>query len=323
MSTFLDKVAAFGTNSNWLSPYQFLKNSTATKLAFPQDDYWYSDVRDNFYVEFKLDKVFPICPPESWKELLPKFIASGGEVEQGYTTYLTNNSLSLQKLYKPFKNRKYDVVYRANKTPNFPNRFGYIKGHIGDIFKNKAPKNSLNLNISTNPNKFIYGKKWFHFLADSQCVLGSNSGSSVKIRNFAVAKKIENFRRRYPLKKWDEVQSETIPIEDQDKQYTCLSPRNIEAAMLGVVQILTPGPYGNLLESGQDYILLEEDGSNIDDVMEILKNKKQCKEIANNCREKILSYSDLYAKNMIDKCLSYCEQKKKVFWNLINLINFF
>ena len=124
-------------------------------------------------------------------------------------------------------------------------------------------------------------------------------------------KKIEKFRRQDPLKKWDEVQSETIPIEDQDKQYTCLSPRNIEAAMLGVVQILTPGPYGNLLESGQDYILLEEDGSNIDDVMEILKNKNQCREIANNCREKILSYSDLYAKNMIDKCLSYCEQKKE------------
>ncbi|MDC1135644.1 hypothetical protein OAT45_02950 [Alphaproteobacteria bacterium] len=309
-STFLDQVAAFGLHSKWLSQFQFLKNSTATKLAFPQDDYWYSDVRDAFYVEFQLSKVFPVCPPETWNELLPKYISSGGVVEQGYTSYLTNKSLALQKLSKPFENRKYDVVYRANKSPNFPNKYGFIKGHIGEVFENNLTNNFLKLNISTDPKKFIYGKKWFYFLGDSWCVLGSNSGSSVKIRNSDIAYKITQFRQQNPKKRWDEVQFETIPIEDQNKQYTALSPRNIEAAMLGVVQILTPGPYGNLLKSGQDYILLEEDGSNVNDVVKQIKDIDKCTQIVSNCRKKVLSHSDLYAENMINKCLNFCKQKK-------------
>ena len=72
MSTFMDFVASHGCKNNWINQYKFLKRAGCPKIVFAQDDYWFS-IRDEFYTEFKIDKLYSVCPERDWPELFPNF----------------------------------------------------------------------------------------------------------------------------------------------------------------------------------------------------------------------------------------------------------
>ncbi len=312
MSTFMDKVTSYGLDSKWIKQFKFLKNSAAIKIVFSQDDYNFSEIRDNFYTKYNINKVLPVVSEKFWKELIPSFIAKGGEVEQGFTTYITPKIISLLKYRKDFLKRKYDVVYRAKKNPSTPNYFGYIKGIIGDQFIEKSKNYNLKLNISTNPKKLIRGDKWYRFLSESKSILGSNSGSSVRLKNKQDLIQINKFKENNPDANFFKIYKDAIKVEDRDKEYTCLSPRNIEAGIIGTLQILVKGKYSGILKPYDDYIPLEENCKNIDQIINILKDEESCKKIIENCSNKLLNEKSLDYLNLIQKNLEYIRTKKVI-----------
>lgn len=300
MSTFMDWVAREGLQSEWLAQYRFLLDGEAMTVAFPQDDYWYCEVRDAFYTEWKVDLVFPVCPPESWPELLPRYLATGRPARQGYTTYVTDYTRELARRAQPWASRPRDVVYRATKHPKVPNRFGIVKGQIGERFVEKLPPgHGLRLDISTQPRDLIRGDAWYDFVGGARAILGSNSGSSIRLRNHAVLDHVERYRAEYPAVPLDRVEREALPPEDRDKAYTAISPRNLEAAALGTVQILVPGPYSGLLTAGEHYLPLEEDSRNAADVLTALGDADACAAMAARTRTQLLEAPALQAETVI------------------------
>lgn len=311
MSTFMDGVV-MGLDSIWMQQFEFIRTSKAVKIAFPQDDYWFSETRDRFYVDYKIDKVFPVCPESSWPDLVPNYIKSGGCLEQGYTTYLTPHMLSHHQFMKDLKGRKYDVVYRAKKNPAAPNRYGYIKGILGEIFtKAVTNRNDLRLDISTDPKKMFYGKSWIEFIADSRAILGSNSGSSVNLRNREVYEQLLKFQHLNPYYSSDQVECSVFNENDRQKKYTAISPRNLEAAMVGVLQILIPGDYSGFMKPYHDYVPLKEDCSNVDEILEILKDESLCLNMIQNCYNSILSQNSLNVGNVLNGTLEFVRSKVK------------
>jgi len=304
MSTFMDKVTSKGLSSRWIKQYDFLKTFSGTKLVFPQDDYWFSEIRDQFYLEYGIDRVHPVCPEDSWQELIPNYLQNGGEAQQGFTTYVTPKLRNLKLLEKPFEERDNHVVYRAKKTPTAPNRFGYVKGIIGDRFLRRVDSSKYLIDISTNPNDLIYGDEWYKFIANSRAILGSNSGSSVRLRNKGVFQRLRHYQINHPDKIFNEVEEAVFAKEDRNKEYTAISPRNIEAAMLGTLQILVEGPYGNILRPNVDYAVLLEDCSNALDVMKIVEDEKKSMEIINNCRQRLINTRELQVENIISDSIS-------------------
>jgi len=134
MSTFMDHVASGGLESRWIEQFKFIKESAAIKIVFPQDDYWFSEVRDKFYQHYRVNLVHPVCHESTWQDLIPKYLEGGGEAKEGFTTYVTPQLLEKKKYQKKWGERKNDVVYRAKKIPAAPNRYGFIKGVIGERF---------------------------------------------------------------------------------------------------------------------------------------------------------------------------------------------
>lgn len=309
MSTFMDKVAACGLSGRWFKQYKFLKDTRAIKIVFPQDDYWFSEVRDKFYADYKVNRVYPVCPPPSWNDLIPNYLAMGGEARQGYTTYLTPRMLDLEQKSKPWTQRKKDVVYRAKKTPAVPNSYGYMKGILGDVFIKTANNSDLKLDISTDPVDLIFGEAWYEFIADSKSILGSNSGSSVNLRNHEIFQKLKRFQNDFPSAGNFEVEERVFDFNDRNKTYTALSPRNVEAAMLGTLQILVEGSYGGLLKPYEDYLPLAQDCSNANTILQLLEDKSTCIKITENCRNKIKRLKELNVEYVTGDAVDFIRTK--------------
>ena len=309
MSTFMDKnVRPKIFTNQWLPQIEFLKNSKAKKIVFSQDDYWFSEIRDKFYLEYKVDIVYSVCAKNSWKELIPRYIASGGKVYQGYTTYITPYMLNLRKKIIRWDKRKFDVVYRAIKSPLTPNEFGNIKSLIGHLFLKSLVSNKLKTDISNEPSKLIYGEKWLRFIGNSRAILGANSGSSIKLRNHNVFKRLLKYQKSYPFHNLQKLKTAVFNCDDINKKFTAISPRNIEAAMLGVMQILTPGPYSNLLKPYVHYLPLKKNCSNIKEICRYLGNKKKCLKIITNCLNTILKKKNLHVEYIIQKNINFIKK---------------
>ena len=109
-----------------------------------------------------------------------------------------------------------------------------------------------------------------------------------------------------------ELEQLIIKNSDQDRNYDGLSPRSMEAAMIGTVQVLVKGNYGGILHPGKHYIPLNEDASNADDVVATLQNKDYCMDLIRNCREAFLNCADLKAQNIITEVLSSIKNHAKI-----------
>lgn len=313
MSTFMDWVKRYQKGDSWLNQYAFIKNARAKKIVYAQDDYWLSEMRDEFCSSNHIDLLFPFCSQDTWQELYPKFIGTGGKLDQGYTIYLTDKMLGLSKQAIPYEQRVYDIVYRASGIPTYPNKLGSIKATIGDTFEAALPSNhSLKLDFSTRTKSFISGNEWYDFVGKSKAMLGSNSGSSVNVRNHEVANRILNYKRENPLATYEEIEKLVLDPKDVNKTYTGISPRNIEAAMLGTLQILVHGEYGGILKPYEHYLPFEEDASNIEEILTILKDTERCLRITAACKEAFLNTKNLYAENVIAGVLDFIKTNTTV-----------
>lgn len=320
MSTFMDWVAREGLESRWIEQYRFLKETGAVKIVFPQDDYWFCEVRDAFYLEWAVDVVHPVCPPESWPELIPRFLARGGTAKLGFTTYVTNYTRRIAKHALPWDGRRWDFVYRATRTPKAPNRYGIVKGQIGDRFIAALPAgHAFRLNISTRPKDLIRGDAWYDFIGAARGVLGSSSGSSIRLRNHGVRDRLHEYGRQHPAASLGEVEERVIAPEDRQKEYTAISPRNIEAAALGTVQLLTPGPYSGVLNAHEDFIALAEDCSNIDEVLRAWSSRTECLAIARRAREKVFAAKAIQVEDAITGVHEMIRERRPVGARVTNM----
>jgi len=307
--------------------YGFLKGLSGVKIALPQDDYWCSEVRDSFFIEWKIDRVYPVCPQEHWNILYPRYMNSKGQMKLGYTSYITPKIRELSRSPMPREKRKFDVIYRAKEKPFFPNRLGILKGEIGEIFKKNFADENLTLDISTRPEDMIPGDKWFSFVESSRCILGSNSGSSLLVRNHEMAECIKKYVYDHPGAGIDEIEVSCFPGQDGKYIFTAISPRNIEAGLLKTVQLLTPGPYSNILSPWEHYVPLSLDCSNKSEVMSIIKDIGAQNEIVERCKKRLLSFQDIQIENFISEIietvssalsLDHCSLPRDIFSKQVN-----
>ena len=311
MSTFIDLITNHGLEGHWIEQYSFLKKSESLKIVFSQDDYWFSEIRDKFYCDFNIDILYSVCQPETWHELFPNLIKKNAIIRQGYTTYLTDFTKKLVNFDKTYSDREFDVVYRAKKIPNAPNKLGWIKGEMGSWFLN-AVKNKylIKSDISTDPKSVIYGDDWYKFIGNSKSILGSNSGSSIRLRNKKIDLEIKNYQNKNPKALHGEIESVVVPIQDRNKNYTAISPRNLEAALIGTLQILIPGSYSNFLKPNEHYIPIMEDMRNIDEVIISIGDKENCKKIIENCKKAFLGNKLLDFENLRIEILRFVNENK-------------
>ncbi len=277
--------------SKTLKQYAFIKDSNAFKIAMPQDDYDCSAILERWLLDWNIDLLYTVCP-QHWDVLYPN-LALTKKIRLGYTGYVSDKMIERGRHLKPFESRTIDVSYRAAKLPPHFGVVGHLKGVIGDVFLANTSDEGFVVDISTHPKNIIHGDKWLDFIENSKFTLGSNSGSSLLDPEGEIRFKVERYLAFNPKATYEEVRDACFPMEDGKWIFTAISPRNIEAALLGTVQICTPGSYSGIMFPETHYIPFEPDGSNIRDVVAMMRDTYKVKRIAAACKEAFLSVKEL------------------------------
>lgn len=289
-----------------LKEYQFIQYSDAFKIALPQDDYDCSALLDRWVTQWRIDKVYTVCP-DHWDILYPEYLKSGGKLVLGYTGYISKDLIKRASSLKALGDRKIDVCYRASRLPPNFGRLGFIKGEIGPRFQRAFGDQSLKLDISVDGTKMIPGSRWLDFIESARCTLGTNSGSSLLDPEGKIRKKVNSYLVRNPDATFEEVESVCFPGLDGKYIFTAISPRVLEAGLLKTGQIMIPGPYSDLISPWEHYIPLNEDCSNKEEVVNALKDQGFMERMTVSCKEALLSEPQIMMDAHVSNILSDIE----------------
>ena len=315
-STFLAKIAHPRFYKKIIREYSFLKNENSLVVALPQDDYWCQQNRDEWYAEY-VDLLVSVFDESNWQILYPEYLRKKKKIIRGHTVYLTQDVIRKYEKFNKTK-KKYDLVYRTRGFPSFPNRLGFIKYNLGDLFL-KHLKDDLNVNFSNKSKDILYGEDWLEFIASSKAIIGSNSGSSILVKNHKEMLELKKKMILTPVKS-NLKEDQFFLFESESYFFTDISPRNIEAALTETLQILLPGTYGEIMTPNYDYVILKEDFSNLKEVVDVIKDKKKLKKIVKNCKKTILNEKSLKISELEKNIILHLKTKSYVHFTDINNI---
>ena len=289
--TFLGCRLDGGMRARIESEYGELLRGLSFKIALPQDDYTCSGILDRWLCDWNVDLVYPVCS-NNWEVLYPLY-SKVGRLKQGFTGYINEELVARTENFRLVGARTVDVAYRAaNLRPEF-GRLGQIKVEYGDRFLKAVSGLSLNNDISTRPQDVVLGERWYDFIENTRCMLGVNSGSSLLDPEGSISEHVYRYLQRRPSASFEEVEAVCFPGQEGQYEFTAISPRNLECALFGAVQILAPGAYSGFLQPWEHYIPLEPDMSNISEVIPLLSDHAFLQAMAYRCRAAVLSFPEL------------------------------
>ena len=286
-----------------LAAYEWIKTSPAVKIAMPQDDYDCCAILDRWMVDWGVDRVYTVCP-EHWDVLYPRY-SRAGEIRLGYTGYVPPQWLSAWAEPKPHAQRPIDVSYRASKLPANFGAIGQLKSEIGERFLRATAGSGLRVDISTDPKDLIPGRKWHEFLDSSKFCLATPSGSSLVDPEGDFRRRVARYTAARPKAPFREIAAACFPGEDGKFTFTAISPRNLEAALAGTVQIATPGSYSGLLEPMEHYVPLAEDCSNLASVLQLVRDPARVARMAADAKAAIANRPELHFTHHVRELLEF------------------
>jgi hypothetical protein len=259
---------------------QKIRDLPSVKVALPQDEYIYTDLLSNFINEFSIDYVFSVAPETEWPKIYRTVDFNKVKFFRVLTGYLEDTTVRrINALAKREQARPIDIGYRAKWPAPWLGRHGHLKGRIGDLFQQEAPKKGLVTDISSQREDTFLGDDWYRFLLRSKYTIGVEGGSSILDHDGSIKKKTEEYLAQHPEASFEEVEDACFPDLDGSFRLFAISPRHLEACATRTCQVLVEGNYNGVLAPGVHYIELKKDFSNVDQVLETIK--------ADNLREQI------------------------------------
>ncbi len=279
---------------NLKEKYDFIRRSSAKKIAFPQDDYDHYAILDQWMVDWKVDVIFsPLA--EYADELYPQSSRKAA-ILPCLTGYVDSADIAIIERHaqQPMAERRIDVGYRARRLPYKFGRFGLLKSDIADRFTAAVQKSgaTLALDISTRPEATILGTNWLKFLGNCRFVLGTASGSSLLDPDGRVQNAILAYQAVHPNADFDEVEMNCFPGLEGRRLYATLGPRILEAAAVRACQILVPNDGLKPLLPDVHYIPLDPFCKNIDEVLSKMADLDRAKAMADATYDLLISSND-------------------------------
>jgi hypothetical protein len=185
--------------------------------------------------------------------------------------------------------RPIDVGYRGRDVPVWLGRLGREKTEIARAFLEHVAGTGLRCDISSREDHRIYGEEWNRFLASCRTTLGTESGASIVDFDGRLEALGKDYIARRPDATPEEIERDLTGPYEGAVVINTASPRLFEAAALRTAMILFRGTYGGVVEPERHYIPLEKDFSNIEDVVERLRDNAYLDELADR------AYDDLVA----------------------------
>lgn len=287
--------------------YAFIADCTALKLAFPQDEYDCNALLDEWMCEWRVDVVFSVIA-EHWNILYPKYSCIG-EIRLAYTGYI-DDSLTLISP-TPWDSRTVDIGYRAKKLPPYFGSLGEVKWQIGELVNRLCSDKNITTDIVVGDTGTLNGAAWLDFINNSKFTLGANSGSSLLDPQGDVQRNVRRYLASHPRASFKEVEQVCFLGLDGLNEFTAISPRVIEAGLLGSCQILVDGHYSGILKPWEHYIPITADASNFDEVLEAMQNRTLTDRLIANCRTALLNTTALHYRSHANEMMRLIVERTK------------
>ncbi len=288
----------------YLEKCEYLRELNCLKIVIAQDEYFNTRLLNEFINDFGIIYVLTLADKDSIEKIYNKIDAEKVKFRQvlsGYIDYKTIESINKLKI----KNipRKIDIGYRAFKNAYNLGEKGLQKIKIAEIIDKEAKLIGLKTDVAVYKSirDFIRGEKWFEFLLSCKATIGVEGGSSVLDEDGKISEKVKKYQEDNPNSSFDVVKKNCFPHEDNTLNYSCISPRHLEACITETCQLLLEGEYSNILKPWIHYIPIKEDYSNVHEVLNLLKNDKYVNEIKKNAYKDIVQSGKYTYKNFIDE----------------------
>jgi hypothetical protein len=285
-----------------------LRKLTCPKVALPQDEYAHSVDLCRLFKAAGIETVFTCAQPCDYQTLYPSHLSGLKHYFSTYPGFVDENTFArLQQLSSPEIPRDIDIGYRARDVPYWLGRHGTIKGGLGDKIQTAAAGSNLHIDTSCDPSDVFLGDDWWKFLLRCRTAPGCLGGASLHDPEGNHRETVDKYTRMNPSATFDEVEQACFPGQDYGISLFALSPRHFECAMAGVCQLLYEGDYQGVFEPGTHCIEVKKDYSNLDDVIEQVKDPNHTKRIANNALERIINSPQYTYKNFAQTVVSHLE----------------
>ncbi len=291
--------------AEWFEPVlekaRALKGTEAVKIAFPQDEHTHTDVLMDFLEEFRIDAVFSVGPPAEWPKLYDRVSFERVKFFNVLTGYLNDATVGrIERLAREGRERDIDIGYRTWLAGAWMGRHGLLRQRIADLFIEKAPARNLKTDISTRSEDTIWGDDWYKFLLRCKYTISVEGGASVPDRDGTLKERVEAYQRQHPRAVFTEIEQDCFPGLDGTIHYVALSPRHLECCATRTCQILVEGDYNGILKAGRHYIELKQDFSNVEAVLDAMRDESLRQEITERAYREIVASGKYTYKSFVD-----------------------
>ena len=253
-------------------------------LAFPQDDYTCNRILDEGLNVLNADVIY--TPIENGHEIVYPIMSNRAEIKQVLTGYVdTAVAEKYLTSWIPMKERTIDVGTRVRLLSPWLGRSGQKKGLFAEKFHNLAEAVGMVSDISTKDEDVFFGEEWYEFLGSCRTTIAQKGGASLCDPDGSLMATVKDFLEENPKASFEEIEQNCFPNQDGLAEMSAISPRIFDAAMVGTAQILVEGDYLGVLEPWKHYIPTDLEISNIEEILDIVRQPIVLEEMADNAAE--------------------------------------
>jgi hypothetical protein len=258
------------------------------KLLMRQDDHYKPHLIAQIVKQKKFDGMLTIVRDTEWEMFYPESLVGKVRFLTVHTGYVSPQLQALDRNRTAIASRPVDIAYRGSTQPDNFGRLAFEKRDIGDRFLKLSAAASLNMDISSRWEDRFMGDSWFDFLRRSKSVLGVESGASIVDFEGHVETAVKKFAATQPGYDFEQLYENVLRPHEDKIYYKAISPRHLEAIATRTVQILYEGDYSGLFTPWRHSIPLKRDFSNVDEVLNLIRQPEKLEQIAQWAFDEIL-----------------------------------
>lgn len=249
-----------------------LRRFQGLKVQFVQDEHrWVHDMTAMMQ-DLGIHVVFTLLPPTQVLKVYGEDRLPGVVKVHSLAGYVPDRLVGVET--PPSDRRPIDIGYRGRTLPVWLGRLSQEKVWIGQGVLERAEKYRLRCDIAWAEVDRIYGKRWEQFLGSCKATLGTESGASITDFDGSIEKRTKDYLAEHPDADFHQVSKALLEPYEGNVCVNVISPRIFEAAALRTALILFPGEYSGIVQPWVHYIPLAKDFSNMDEVVEKLRDAK-------------------------------------------------
>ena len=178
-----------------------LRGVGGTKVALPFDEFTQVKALNRFLTEFEVDHVFSLAKESEWPVIYPELDRERVSFSQTLPGYMADDTAArIARIVERTPECPIDIGYRTWSLGSAPwlGRHGVLKGQVGEVFREAAPRHGVSTDISSRDSDVLLGDDWFRFLASCNSTLGCEGGASMLDWDGSIRERTDATRQSTP-----------------------------------------------------------------------------------------------------------------------------